>query len=74
VISVANESLRVVGDTRGTSTNVSLIGEFVDIDAIRIDQLHDFPFPWRDLASYAGLGLVALVWFAALFRERWRRQ
>lgn len=74
VITVANEPLRVVGDTRGASTNVSLIGEFVDVDAIRIEQLHDFHFQWRDLASYAGLGLVALVWAAALIRERWSRQ
>jgi hypothetical protein len=74
VITLADEPLRVVGDTRGTSTNVSLIGEFVDVDAIRIDKLHDFQFPWRDLASYAGLGLVALVWGAALIRERWSRQ
>lgn len=74
VMTLADEPLRIVGDTRGTSTNVSLIGEFVDSDAIRIDQLHDFPSPWRDLASYVGLGLVALVWVAALFRERWVRQ
>jgi hypothetical protein len=74
VITLADEPLRVVGDLRGTSTNVSLIGEFVDGDAIRIDQLHDFHYPWRDLASYVGLGLFALVWAAALIRERWNRQ
>jgi len=74
VITVGDEPLRVVGDTRGTSTNISLIGEFVDVDAIRIDQLHDFHSPWRDLASYVGLALVALVWAAALIRERWSRQ
>ena len=74
VITLADEPLRVVGDIRATSTNASLIGEFVDVDAIRIDQLHDFHFQWRDLASYVGLGLFALVWAAALIRERWNRQ
>lgn len=74
VITLADEPLRVAGDTRATSSQVSLIGEFVAFDTIRIDQLHEYHFSWRDLASYAGLGLIALVWCAALIRERRYRQ
>ena len=74
VITFAGEPLGVVGDTRAEkSSQVSLIGEFVTIDAIRIHQLHEYHSPWRNLASYVGLGLVVLIWLSALVRER-RRQ
>lgn len=72
IITLAGESLRVVGDTRASSPQVSVIGEFVDQDAIRIDRLHEYRAPWRDLASYAGLGLVLVFWCLALWRERAR--
>ena len=65
------KSLRVVGDIRAKkSSQVSLIGEFVDVDTIRILYLHEYHSSWRDLASYVGLGLVTLMWAAALVRER----
>ena len=70
VIALADEPLRVVGNIRATSPEVSLVGRFVDSGEIRIEQLHEFSFPWRNLASYAGLGIVALVWLVALIRER----
>jgi hypothetical protein len=53
---------------------ISLIGEFVDVDAIRIQHLHEYRSYWRDFASYIGLGLFALVWATALFRERRSQQ
>jgi hypothetical protein len=74
VITLAGEPLRIVGNIRATSPQVSLIGEFVDLDAIRIHQLHEFHSPWRDLASYVGLGLICLVWVVALVRERGSRE
>ncbi len=75
VITFANEPLRVVGDIRAEkSMQISLIGEFVDVDAIRIQHLHEYRSYWRDFASYIGLGLFALVWATALFRERRSQQ
>ena len=74
-ITFAGEPLRVVGDIRAEkSSQVSLIGEFVDFDAIRIQQLHVYHSSWRDLASYVGLGLFALVWAVAFVREQRSRQ
>jgi hypothetical protein len=70
VITLANEPLRVVGNIRATSPEVSLIGRFVDTGEIRIEKLHEYRFPWRNLSSYAGLGIVVLVWIVALIRER----
>ena len=71
VITFAQEPLRVVGDLRAEkSSKITLIGEFVEVDAIRIRQLHVFHSSWRDLASYVGLGLFALLWAIALVRER----
>ena len=71
VFTFADEPLRVEGDIRANkSSQVSLIGEFVDIDAIRIHHLHEYHSAWRDLASYVGLGLFTLLWVAALIRER----
>jgi hypothetical protein len=70
VITLANEPLRVVGSIRATSPVVSLIGRFVDSGEIRIEQLHEYRIPWRDLSSYAGLVIVVLVWIVALIRER----
>lgn len=75
VFTFAHEPLRVVGDIRAEkSSQVSLIGEFVGFDIIRIHQLHEYHSPWRGLASYVGLGLFALVWAVALVRERRNRQ
>ncbi len=75
VITFANEPLRVVGDVRAEkSMQISLIGEFVDVDTIRIHHLHEYHSYWRDFASYIGLGLFALVWAAALVRERRSQQ
>ena len=71
VITLAGEPLHIVGDRRATSSQVSLIGTFVDSDAIRVYRLHEFHTPWRDFASYVGLVLVSLVWTTALIRE-WR--
>ncbi len=73
VITLANEPLHIVGDKRATSSQVSLIGMFVDSDTIRVYRLHEFHTPWRDFASYIGLGLVSLVWATALIRERRNR-
>lgn len=73
VLTFAHEPLRVVGDIRAEkSLQVSLIGEFVNIDTIRIHRLHEYHSLWRDFASYAGLGLIALVWLVAFARERQR--
>ena len=75
VITFAREPLRVIGDIRAeNSSRVSLIGEFVDVDTIRIQHLHEYRSYWRDFASYIGLGLFALVWAAALVRERRSQQ
>jgi hypothetical protein len=75
VITFAHEPLRVVGDIRAEkSSRVSLIGEFVDVDTIRINYLHEYQTPWRDLASYTGLGLFAIVWVVAFVRERRSQQ
>jgi len=74
-ITFAGEPLRVVGDIRAEkSSQVSLIGEFVDVDAVRIHQLHEYHSPWRGLASYIGLGLLVLVWAVAFVRERRSRE
>lgn len=71
VLTFANEPLRVVGDIRAEkSTQVSLIGEFVDADSIRIKHLHEYHSYWRDLASYIGLGIFSLLWAVSLVRER----
>ena len=70
VITLAGEPLRVTGDTRATSPKVTLIGDFVETDAIRIRELHEYHSPWRDLASYVGLGLVVLIWVAELIRDQ----
>jgi hypothetical protein len=70
VFTLANEPIRVVGDLRARSPQVTLIGEFVDFDAIRIHQLHEYHSPWRDFASYVGLGLILIVWIASFARGR----
>jgi len=71
VITFANEPLRVIGDLRTeNSLRVSLIGEFVEVDTIRIHHLHEYHSYWRDLASYIGLGLFAIFWAVAIVRER----
>ena len=71
VTTFTGERLRVTGDLRaGNSTEVSLLGEFVDSGTIRIHRLYEYRSPWRDLASYVGLGIFALCWLLALVRER----
>jgi hypothetical protein len=74
VITFAGEPLHVVGDRRATSNQVSLIGEFVKLDTIHIHHLHEYDSPWRDITSYAGLGLILLVWIAELIRKRNQKQ
>ena len=70
VITFAQESLRVIGDNRPeTSSPVSLIGEFVELDVIRIKKLHVYESNWRDYASYIGLGLFFGFWLVAMVRE-----
>lgn len=73
-ITLADERLRVVGDRRATNSQVSLIGQFVEPDAIRILELHEYHSPWRDVASYIGLGLLTLVWATTLIREQRTRK
>ena len=70
VFTFAGEPLRVVGDIRATeSSEISLIATFIAEDAIRIEQLHQYSFPWRNISSYAGLLVILVIWMSALLRE-----
>lgn len=71
VETLAYETLHVVGTLRATSSQVSLVGRFVDPESIYIEQLHEYNYPWRDLASYIGIALLTLIWSISMVRE-WR--
>jgi len=58
----AGEELAVTGETPERSVNISVQGKFVDEKTIEIVNLHTHWPRVRDLASYVGLALVALVW------------
>ena len=74
VLTFTGEPLRIIGDQQATdNSKVSLIGKFVDYDAIHVHHFHEYHSPWRDWASYTGLGLFALTWLIALVRQREKR-
>jgi hypothetical protein len=61
------EEIVVTGRTLGHSGRVSVRGHFADAGTLVAEDIHEHHFP-RDLASYLGLSLVALVWAAGFLR------
>ncbi len=58
----AGESLALQGlDLKGPAL-LSLRGRFASTDRIAVEEYHVHPRGLRDLASYIGLGLIALFW------------
>jgi hypothetical protein len=74
VITFAGERLDIISELRASDdSRVSLIGEFVDHDVIRIQHFHEHKSLWRDFASYIGLFVVALTWVIAFVHQRQKR-
>jgi hypothetical protein len=57
------EGLEVEGEQE-----VSIRGRFIDETTIRVDQWFVHPEGWRDLGSYLGLAVVALLWGRVAWR------
>jgi hypothetical protein len=66
------ERVRAVGPAPQHSARVSLHGTFLAVDELRIDSLKVHPGD-RDLPTYAGLLLLALLWARPLLPGRARR-
>lgn len=62
----AGEEFHVQGADLESSGTVSVQGRFVTADTVRVLSLHRHPSGLRDLASYAGLAVLVLVWGRAL--------
>jgi hypothetical protein len=70
----AGEELRVEGISPAQPGLVSLRGRFANEKTVRVDEVHYHSRWFRDLASYVGLGFVALWWIGILWRELCRSE
>ena len=71
----SGEELEVLDSGLEESSQVSIRATFVDSDTIRVIDLHLHTGWPRDLASLAGLALVAAVWTASILASfRLRRR
>ena len=69
-ITWAKEELRVSEPVLDHDALVSIRAEFVDEQTIRILDVHEYRGLLRDLASYVGLGVVAMAWLLPGRRSR----
>lgn len=70
VTTFANEKLEIAGvPTIQSDSNVSLRGTFVDNHRITVEDIYVFNNPWRDIASYLGLLVIAAYWLYRLSKE-----
>lgn len=67
VMTFAGESLHVENAPLGEQAVISLRGEFIAADRIRIDAFHVHRSKLRDLAAVGGLLIVGMTWVAALW-------
>ena len=63
------EQIVVEGIALDRAANVSIKGEFLSADKIRIEAYHIHDSWFRDGASYLGLFYIAVAWGYALFRK-----
>jgi hypothetical protein len=66
----SRERLKVVGPLPDEVSVVSIRGRFLDAQTVEVRRLHRHSPLWRDVASYAGLLLVALIWVRDWLRRR----
>ncbi|HVS63474.1 MAG TPA: hypothetical protein VMT85_08220 [Thermoanaerobaculia bacterium] len=69
VETLEGEVLTIEGLEIREHQEVSIRGRFVDPKTVQVDEWFVHPDGWRDLGSYVGLALVALLWG----RWAWRR-
>ena len=63
------ETLHVTGFKWPAATRVSIRGRFVTADRVAVWAFHVHS-PFRDLASFLGLALIGVLWFAAVSNKR----
>jgi hypothetical protein len=69
IFSLVGEAIGVQGQPRNRAAKVSIKGTFLDVETIRIDQLH-IHWPWlRDGASYIGLIGLGVLWLKSWWQQ-----
>ncbi|HEX3035217.1 MAG TPA: hypothetical protein VHT73_08795 [Thermodesulfobacteriota bacterium] len=69
----AGEELEVEGMALEHSATVSVRGTFVTDDKIHVHEYH-VHYAFRDIASYVGLTLIAIIWIVALLRQKFGKR
>ena len=62
VVTLTGERIALVGAEFSSATRLSLRGTFVDAETLSVDAQHAHVGWRRDLATYAGLALIAVLW------------
>jgi hypothetical protein len=62
LITFAGYQIEAEGIKLNQPALVSIRGTFISTDRIRVSQFHVYSKHFRQIASYVGLGLVAMVW------------
>jgi hypothetical protein len=66
----AGEEISIKGIKLLHSAKMSVRGRFIDSNSVQVYDFHIHSDLFRDAASYAGLGLIAMVWIVFLIRKR----
>lgn len=70
----AGEEIAVEGMKLDHPASVSIRGKFTADNRIRVSEYHLHSATFRDMLSYTGLFLVAMVWVVSLIKEKLNRQ
>ena len=70
LVTFAGEEIGVEGMKLEHPATVSIRGRFIDNDSLSVSEFHIHSDWFRDVGSYTGLALIAIVWVVALFRIR----
>ena len=74
LMTFAGEEISAKGMKLKHPATVSVRGRFIDTNTVRISDFHIHSNWFRDVASYTGLALIAIVWMVVLFRKWQFRQ
>ena len=70
ILAYTNETVILKGADDVSPGSVSIKGRFLDNEVVEIEAIHQHTGRLRNIQSYAGIGIVALVWLWALW-SRW---
>lgn len=65
IVTFAGEKLQLVGESLPPSGHASVTGVFADEQTVQVQQIRQSEASLRDLASYIGLFVIAVVWVRA---------